>query len=73
MVDANYTDSGKSEFIGKVVYDEYDGLENAVENGDVEIDSLALENDIINEKGEVVAKEKEMDPLGDLEKVVYGK
>ena len=65
MVDANYTDSGKSEFIGKVVYDEYDGLENAVENGDVEIDSLALENDIINEKGEVVAKEKEMDPLGD--------
>ena len=72
MVDANYTDSGKSEFIGKVVYDEYDGLENAVENGDVEIDSLASENDIINEKGEVVAKEKEMDPLGDLEKVVYG-
>ena len=70
MVDANYTDSGKSEFIGKVVYDEYDGLENAKENGDVEIDSLALENDIINEKGEVVAKEKEMDPLGDFERNV---
>ena len=47
MVDANYSDSGKSEFIGKVVYDEYDGLENAVENGDVEIDSLASETDEI--------------------------
>ena len=73
MVDANYSDSGNTEFIGKVVYDEYDGLENAVENGDVEIDSLASETDVINEKGEVVAKEYEMDPLGDLEKVVYGK
>ena len=73
MVDANYTESDNSEFIGKVVYDEYDGLENAVENGDVEIDSLASETDVINDKGEVVAKEYEMDPLGDLEKVVYGK
>jgi len=72
MVDANYTESDNAEFLGKVVYDDYDGLENAVENGDVEIDTYALENDIINEKGEVVAKEEEMDPLGDLEKVVYG-
>ena len=87
MVDANYSDSGNSEFIGKVVYDEYDGLENAVENGDVEIDSLASETDVINDKGEVVSavdnavkvgldlkkEQEEMDPLGDLEKVVYGK
>ena len=87
MVDANYTESDNTKFLGKVVYDEYDGLENAKENGDVEIDTYALENDIINEKGEVVSavdnavavgqslkeeKEKEMDPLGDLEKVVYG-
>ena len=87
MVDANYTESDNSEFIGKVVYDEYDGLENAVENGDVEIDSLASETDVINEKGEVISavdnavkvgldlkkEQEEMDPLGDLEKVVYGK
>ena len=73
MVDANYTESDNAEFIGKVVYDDYDGLENAKENGDVEIDTYALETDVINDKGEVVAKQEEMDPLGDLEKVVYGK
>ena len=70
MVDANYTDSGKTEFIGKVVYNDYDGLENAVENGDIEISSMASETDVINDKGEVVAKEKEMDPLGDFERNV---
>ena len=73
MVDANYTESDNAKFLGKVVYDDYDGLENAVENGDVEIDTYALETDVINDKGEVVAKQEEMDPLGDLEKVVYGK
>ncbi len=72
MVDANYTESDNAKFIAKVVYDDYDGLENAKENGDVELDTYALETDVINDKGEVVAKEKEMDPLGDLEKVVYG-
>ena len=72
MVDANYTDSDKTEFLGKVVYDDYDGLENAKENGDVELSTYANETDVINDKGEVVAKEEEMDPLGDLEKVVYG-
>ena len=70
MVDANYTDSGKTEFIGKVVYDDYDGLENAKENGDVEISSMANETDVMNDKGEFVAKEKEMDPLGDFERNV---
>ena len=70
MVDANYTDSDKTEFIAKVVYDDYDGLENAKENGDVELSTYANETDVINDKGEVVAKEEEMDPLGDLEKIV---
>ena len=70
MVDANYTDSDKTEFIAKVVYDDYDGLENAKENGDVELSTYANETDVINDKGEVVAKEKEMDPLGDLKKIV---
>lgn len=70
MVDANYTDSDKTEFIAKVVYDDYDGLENAKENGDVELSTYANETDVINDKGEVVAKEEEMDPLGDLKKIV---
>ena len=87
MVDANYSDSGNSEFIAKVVYDDYDGLENAKENGDVELSTWASETDVINDKGEFVSavdnavkvgldlkkEQEEMDPLGDLEKVVYGK
>ena len=86
MVDANYSDSGNSEFIAKVVYDDYDGLENAKENGDVELSTWASETDVINDKGEFVSavdnavkvgldlkkEQEEMDPLGDLEKVVYG-
>ena len=55
MVDANYTESGNTEYIAKVVYDEYDGLENAKENGDVELDTYDDEKDIINEDGEVVS------------------
>ena len=45
MVDANYTDSGKTEYVAKVVYDEYDGLENAKENGDVELSTDADEKE----------------------------
>jgi hypothetical protein len=56
MVDANYTDSDKTDYIGKVVYDDYDSLENAVENGDVELSSMADETDVINEKGELVSE-----------------
>jgi hypothetical protein len=56
MVDANYTDSDKTEYLGKVVYDDYDGLENAKENGDVEISTYADETDVINNKGEVVSE-----------------
>ena len=64
MVDANYTDSDKTEYVAKVVYDDYDGLENAIENGDVELDTYALENDIITADGKVVDKEES--PLDDL-------
>ena len=38
-VDANYTDSGKTEYIGKVNYDPMD--DDAEENGDVIIDDMA--------------------------------
>ena len=86
MVDANYTESDNAEFIAKVVYDDYDGLENAKENGDVELSTWASETDVMNDKGEFVSEvdnavkvgldlkkeQEEMDPLGDLEKVVYG-
>jgi len=68
MVDANYTDSGDTEYIGKVVYDDYDGLENAKENGDVELDTYALEDDVIDDKtGECMSK-----PLDDLKDIIYG-
>ena len=70
MVDANYTDTGKTEFVAKVVYDEYDGMENAIENGDVELDTYALESDVVDvQTGDVTTP---LDPMGDLEKVVYG-
>jgi len=64
MTDANYTESDKTEYVAKVVYDDYDGLENAIENGDVELDTYALENDIITADGKVVDKEES--PLDDL-------
>jgi hypothetical protein len=41
MVDANYSDSGKTEYIGKVVYEDD---EFAKEDGLVEIDQYADEN-----------------------------
>ena len=53
MVDANYTDSADTEYVAKVVYDDYDGVENAIENGDVELDTYALESDVVDiETGE---------------------
>ena len=68
MVDANYTDSDNTEYVAKVVYDDYDGLENAKENGDVELDTYALEDDVIDEKtGECMSK-----PLDDLKDTIYG-
>ena len=48
MVDANYTDSDTTQYIGKVKYDTdtYDqSLEDAVENGDIEIDTWADEDE----------------------------
>jgi|TARA_Y100000310_G_scaffold6844_1_gene7642 hypothetical protein len=64
MVDANFTESDKTEYVAKVVYDDYDGLENAIENGDVELSTYALENNIITADGKVVDKEES--PLDDL-------
>ena len=48
VVDANYTDSGKTEYIGKVVYED---VEHAIEDGLVEIDQYADEN-LLTEKEE---------------------
>jgi hypothetical protein len=42
MVDANYHDSGKTEYVGRVVYTDDD---YAKENGDVEIDTYAPETE----------------------------
>jgi hypothetical protein len=41
MVDANYTESGDTEYVGKVLYDADD--EHAEEDGNVEIDTYADE------------------------------
>jgi|TARA_B100000029_G_scaffold460545_1_gene491587 hypothetical protein len=66
MTDANYTDSDTTKYIAKVVYDDYDGLENAKENGDVELDTYALEDDTIDpETGECMSK-----PLDDLKEAL---
>jgi len=46
MVDADYSDSGTTEFIGKVNYDDdTQTFDEAVENGDVKIDTYAGEDD----------------------------
>ena len=46
VVDANYTDSDTTKYIGKVKYDDdYQTLEEAVESGDVHIDSWASEDE----------------------------
>ena len=46
MVDANYNDSGDTDYIGKVVFDIDTYGNEAVENGDVTIDTYADENDL---------------------------
>ena len=45
MVDANYTESGDTEYMGKVVYED---TEFAEEDGDVELDPSAFENEVSN-------------------------
>jgi hypothetical protein len=53
MVDANYTDSDTTKYMGRVVYDTdtYDqSLEDAKENGDVTIDSYEPEKEVMTEK-----------------------
>ena len=55
MVDANYTDSDTTKYMGRVVYDTdtYDqSLEDAKENGDVTIDSYEPEKEVMTPKEE---------------------
>ena len=55
MVDANYTDSDTTKYMGRVVYDTdtYDqSLEEAKENGDVTIDSYEEEKEVMTPKEE---------------------
>ena len=52
MVDANYTDSDNTKYMGRVVYDTdtFDQtLEEAQENGDVTIDSYEPEKEVMTE------------------------
>ena len=54
-VDANYTDSDNTSYMGRVVYDTdtYDqSLEDAKENGDVTIDSYEPEKEVMTSKEE---------------------
>ena len=61
IVDANYTDSDTTNYIGKVKYDDdYQTLEEAVESEDVHIDSYADEDEPHQlTKIKLVDKEKE--------------
>ena len=55
MVDANYTDSDTTKYMGRVVYDTdtYDQtLEEAQKNGDVTIDSYEPEKEVMTPKEE---------------------
>ena len=55
MVDANYTDSDTTKYMGRVVYDTdtYDQtLEEAKEKGDVTIDSYEEEKEVMTPKEE---------------------
>ena len=52
MVDANYNESGDTEYVGKVVFDTDTYGDEAIENGDVTIDTYADENDLSEEEDE---------------------
>tara|TARA_B100001996_G_scaffold369890_1_gene343758 strand:- start:1813 stop:2238 length:426 start_codon:yes stop_codon:yes gene_type:complete len=64
MVDANYTDSANTDFIGKVMYedDEY-----AKEDGLVEINTYALEDDPVEEPKSDAEIESDIDVAINLE------
>ena len=61
MVDANYNESGDTEYVGKVVFDTDTYGDEAIENGDVTIDTYADENDL-SEK-----EKSDVDPAINLE------
>ena len=53
MVDANYTDSDNTSYMGRIVYDTdtfNQTLEEAQQNGDVTIDSYEPEKEVMTEK-----------------------
>ncbi len=55
MVDANYTDSDNTSYMGRIVYDTdtYDqSLDDAKENGDVTIDTYEPEKEVMTPKEE---------------------
>ena len=55
MVDANYTDSDNTKYMGRIVYDTdtyNQTLEEAQENGDVTIDSYEPEKEVMTTKEE---------------------
>jgi hypothetical protein len=55
MVDANYTDSDTTKYMGRIVYDTdtyNQTLEEAQENGDVTIDSYEPEKEVMTTKEE---------------------
>ena len=55
MVDANYTDSDTTKYMGRVMYDTdtFDqSIEEAKENGDVTIDSYEPEKEVMTQKEE---------------------
>ena len=57
-VDANYTDSKKTEYIGKVNYDPWD--DDSKENGDVVIDDMAPEDpEYDQERAKHIAKSQD--------------
>ena len=64
MVDANYSDSANTEFIGKVMYedDEY-----AKEDGLVEINTYALEDDPVEEPKSDAEIESDIDTALNIE------
>ena len=72
MVDVNYTDSGDTVFIGKVKYndDDYD-FDEAVENGDIHIDTLAMEDEP-HQLTKIKLVEPEVKPLDDLQNALFG-
>jgi len=69
MVDANYTDSDTTKYMGRVVYDTdtFDqSLDDAKENGDVTIDTWVDEKEVMTSKEEDANADVERDKDGNV-------